>query len=420
MRFVHRRVAMVAIVTSAVALGGCRKGGTEGGQGKGSAAEGSGAPPASAPDDAQAAEAPEPAAAPGPSWELTSAAIELECGADPQVKGTYGAALAAGRAAGKAKRWAQAVAAFEHALAARAQDPAALDELGVALLQAGNAARALEVGVKAVAAAAAPNAKAAAHYNAGRAAEALGDLAAARAHYEQSLALRPHDGIRDRLAKLAPADPRPLERATAIATCQGLASVEAVCACLAKAPGAEACEPSAHRGERGHVVHVRNAPDEDGHGGAGALVLVARRGATWSALHELETTPSVDGEETPRAAHHASVAAYAERPLGDRTLLWIETTNVYTDTGAGSSDESGAAQLTLCEIAGAPGGAAWCAAPVKLASWSFSTDTGADDEASTCDVRDATVHRAVLSSARILTLILANGVADGRAGRYKL
>jgi tetratricopeptide (TPR) repeat protein len=265
-------------------------------------------------------------AAPVAAWELRSAPIELACGADPEVKGTYQDALAAGRAAGAAKRWALAVSAFERALASKPDDAVALDELSLALLRVGDPAAALTTGERAIAAATTPNARASAHYNAGRAAEALGDVDRAKAHFEQSIELRPNDTVRARLAKLGPVAPRRLEKAPAMTACQALASVEAVCACLAKLPGLwgdgadsagpGTCEPLAHRGAAAALVSVISNPtDPDARRPGTAIVLVAKRGATWSALGELDLAPEIDTDVSPRGSNAVDVVMYDERPI---------------------------------------------------------------------------------------------------------
>lgn len=353
-----------------------------------------------------------------PAWELSSKPVELDCG-PPAFTGSYKASLDAGRAAGKAKKWAEAVAAFERALAVQKDDPAALSELAWATLQVGDAKRSLELAERAITVATSPNAQAASHFNAGRAAEALGDIARAKSHYEKSVELRPNDAIAERLAKLAVPPPRSLPPGQAITACQDLASVDEVCKCLAtssKATGIEGkatCEPAKERGTRAQLVVVQGQPDDpDATAGGTAIVLVAKRGEKWSALQVVETADDVDLTVTPKAMHAATVLAYEERD----TTIWVETRNQYSETSVGDHDVRGEAGLTICRIPSAVGERASCNARIPLAAWDY-TQAVADDQ---CEVRSMFAFRAVLSSDDTLVLVLAAGVDNsGRAGRYQ-
>lgn len=361
-------------------------------------------------------------------WEVAIAPVELACGAAPKVTGGYKVALDAGRAAGKAKRWGEAIAAFEHALVERKDDPVVLSELSVALLHAGDAVRALELGGRAVAATEDLKAKAAAHYNAGRAAEALADLVAAKAHYETSIALRPSEAVQARLGKLTAGATRSLPPAPTLAACQDLPSADAACACLAKATeawgsaagfdGPGTCELATSGGALGKLVLVRATSESDTIVSRSALVLITKRGASWSALQLIETTPEVDRDETPRAAHDATPLRYEERPIDGGTLLWVQSENAYTDTGAGERDAVGDAGLTVCVVPSAIGSPPWCLARQPIASWSHSSS--AFDDAEPCEARVALSYRATLASSGLLTLVLAEGVdVEGRAGSYQ-
>jgi len=404
----------LGIVFVVVALIGCKKANKETGTSSGSAVTRDAAPTAPTVDAALLTSE--------PAWELRSKPIELGCGAPAPIPGSYKVALDEGRAAGKAKRWAEAVVAFEAALAARDGDAAALSELAWASLQVGDAQRSLELAERAIAAATEPNPKAASHFNAARAAEALGDIARAKSHYEKSLELRPNDAIRDRLAKLAPTKPRPLPRATPLTACQQLTSVDAVCKCLASSvsqwgaagglEGTVSCEPAQERGTQAQLVVVQEQPaDPDKAVGGTAFVLVAKRGASWSALQVVETAGDVDLTVTPRAMHSATVLAYEERG----TTIWVETKNQYSESGGGESEVRGEAALTVCSI----GEPAACAR-VPLAGWDYSSTSAHGDGDDTCEVRSAFAYRAALTSAGVLTLVLAAGVDDGgHAGRYQ-
>jgi len=226
---------------------------------------------------------------------------------------------------------------------------------------------------------------------------------------------------------VAAGEARRLARGTAIASCQKLPSIEAVCDCLASsleawAPaglaGKGTCEAASQRGTDAQVVVVSSAPADPAATAAGtALVLVARRGDAWSALQVVDAAPDVDLTETPRASHGAELVAYAERPGRAGTLVWAQSQNQYSETDAGEQTVQGGAALTLCAIPAAADAPAACYAAVPLGTWDF-TYAGADDR---CDVRASTLYAARLDASGQLSVVLTAGTDDtGRAGRYQL
>jgi tetratricopeptide (TPR) repeat protein len=373
------------------------------------------------------------AAPPLPSWELHSAPIELACGAEPEVPGGYRDALAAGRAAATSRHWGLAVAAFEKALTSRAGDAVALDELSLALLRAGDLDAALAAGERASAAATAPNAMAAALYNAGRAAEALGDPARAKAHFEQSLELRPNDVVRAQLAKLAPVVPRSVAKGPVMSACSGQPSVAAACTCLATLPslwgegtvldGPGTCEPLAQHGEAAALVQITSAPaDVDVRRPGTAIVLLAKRGATWSAVRTIEVAPELDAEDSPNGTNVAEVMAYEERPVPGGALVWVQSQRRFSETSAGENEVNGSASLTVCELPRSSARAPSCDAPVTLGTWSHAYAIFEEDDAhERCTVfTPAVTYRATLTSRGVLSIVLVNGVDEqALAGRYQ-
>ena len=145
----------------------------------------------------------------------------------PAARAEYHLRLGAGRKLAKAQKWAEAIVALDAALVAIPGDDRALGELSWAAFSAGDYKRAREAATASVRAATAPKVKGAALYNLGRAEEASGNLAAARAAYEDSIAVRPNKTVQQRLAGLA---------ATAVAgnslPCATPAPEASICACL--------------------------------------------------------------------------------------------------------------------------------------------------------------------------------------------
>ncbi|HWB77360.1 MAG TPA: hypothetical protein VG755_20475 [Nannocystaceae bacterium] len=119
-----------------------------------------------------------------------------------QARAEYHAHLEEGRKLAKAEEWAKAIVELEAALAVIPGDDRALGELSWAAFSSGDHAKARTSAKAAVLAATNPKVKGAALYNLGRAEEALGELAAAKAAYEQSVAVRPNDVVQKRLAEL--------------------------------------------------------------------------------------------------------------------------------------------------------------------------------------------------------------------------
>lgn len=143
-----------------------------------------------------------------------------------EARAEYRARLDAGRKLAKAQKWTEAIVEFDAALVAIPGDDRALGELSWAAFSAGDYPRARQAANASVRAATAPKVEGAALYNLGRAEEASGNLADARAAYEASIAVRPNATVSARLAALAaPTTPVELECSTA-------APQEAICACL--------------------------------------------------------------------------------------------------------------------------------------------------------------------------------------------
>ena len=117
-----------------------------------------------------------------------------------------------GRKLSGQKKWAEAVRAFEAALAIHAGEQAALIDLGFAAFQAGNFPKARAANDRALLITTNPEQRAAVLYNQGRVSEARGDRTSAQRLYSESLALRPNPMVQERLAQLGkPVEVRPLD-----------------------------------------------------------------------------------------------------------------------------------------------------------------------------------------------------------------
>nr|MBA3818632.1 hypothetical protein [Deltaproteobacteria bacterium] len=151
-----------------------------------------------------------------------------------------------------------------------------------------------------------------------------------------------------------------------------------------------------------------------------ALVLVAKQGATWSALQIVDAAPDVDLTETPKVVHAATVLGYEERAEPGGTLIWVQSQNQYAETMMGEADARGEAALTLCTVPAAAGGRPTCSPRRPIASWDHSFIPARDEGVDRCEVRTDVAYAASLTSGGPLTLVLASGTDDaGRAGRYQ-
>jgi tetratricopeptide (TPR) repeat protein len=119
----------------------------------------------------------------------------------------YRAALAEGRDRAGQGDWPGAAAAFERARAMAPTNAVTASELGWTLFHAGDLATAERTTLASIAHASAPRLKAASLYNLGRIREAQGDAPSAADAYRTSLALRPNETVRTRLATLDRAVP---------------------------------------------------------------------------------------------------------------------------------------------------------------------------------------------------------------------
>ena len=144
------------------------------------------------------------AAAPGTSAQAADAAPPAAALDKAQLK-RYRAIMDEAVRAVKKGKFAQAIAAYDRALAIKPNDQAALTDQGWAAFLLGSLDRAEAITRKALALDGDGRRTAAASYNLGRILERRGDRPGAIAAYVQSLDLRPTRTVRERLATLDPA-----------------------------------------------------------------------------------------------------------------------------------------------------------------------------------------------------------------------
>lgn len=230
----------------------------------------------------------------------------------------------------------------------------------------------------------------------------------------------------------AAAAERALPRAQAIPVCQDQTSIDVVCICLTGAAdkwiagtGLTApvtCTAAPQGNATARLVELHSAPSDPGGVAAGtAYAVIAARGSQWSAVNIVEHAPDIDLTMTPKATHGAAIKKFETRPRADGTVLWIESSNQYSESAMGEQEVNGAAALTICVVPSAPGSSPYCHAPVKLGAWdyTFTFEKAGKDDA--CEVRKAGVLSASFDSAGALTVQLDGGSdKTGTAGRYHL
>ncbi len=239
----------------------------------------------------------------------------------------------------------------------------------------------------------------------------------------------PGKAVAKRASKAAAAV-RSLPRAERISICQDQATVELACECLAKAAAADGepigtckateLEPSAGqpraKSERGRLMSLWSSSSSSATDSGESVVLLARRGKTWSPLLSVASADEVDRDETPRTTTTASVLRYEELPFGDATLFWVQTTSETSDVAAGDRFVQGTAALTLCAVPGEGAiGDPWCA-QLPLGEWDYHSSPEGD-----CAVRKLLTYRVTLDGKGEGEVVLEHGAdAQKQAGRFGL
>jgi len=274
----------------------------------------------------------------------------------PEKRREYAGHLKSGRAHARARRWGEASAEFEKALAAVPMDDRALSELGWAALQAGDYDAAEKANADAVRVSSTPEVKAASLYNLGRVAEAKNDKDRAAALYGDSLALRPNKTVEKRLAALGKQAPAAgPEQGTEDTPCKDpVAGPDLVCGCLKK------IEPY----EEGFAVEctigsLDDIADEDLRIASVTLGLgehafyLAQKGAKgWSVIGSLGDLyeGGVGGVSNERDEEKVE-----EKTIGGVRILWYEWSTGGHDTDMGIDEVStyGEKMVALAVLSGA-------------------------------------------------------------------
>jgi hypothetical protein len=196
-----------------------------------------------------------------------------------------------------------------------------------------------------------------------------------------------------------------LKRAAPMEVCQSEASVAAACTCLGTKLGPKPgeCKPRDEKGPSAQLVEI------SGDDGARALVLVGKRGATWTALGIVASAAGYD-PDTPKMSSRATVERFEAKPLADGTLYWIESQEHTQEKAVGDLDETGEVRGTICVIRNDNG---YCFEPIELGSWDSTTSNSA------CTLRHFAAVGARIT-ANSVAVQLVHGVApDKLAGKYK-
>jgi hypothetical protein len=262
-----------------------------------------------------------------------------------EQRAEYRAHFDKGRTLSKGKQWAEAITSLEAALAIVPGDDRVMGELSWAAFSSGDHKKAREMGRAAALAATKPGVKAAALYNLGRAEEASGRLAEAKAAYAESIALRPNKTVSDRLAALEKsvpgvADPLPC------ATPQPEADM---CTCLSKSVDDSEVQPAC-KVEPLPVDGLAVATYATSGLGEERVVVVARQAAAWSVVADLAWVynPGMMGIHEELTLGKATT-----RKVGTHTIVEITANKSRGDSDMGIDEiETEASELLVVCVLG--------------------------------------------------------------------
>jgi hypothetical protein len=216
-----------------------------------------------------------------------------------------------------------------------------------------------------------------------------------------------------------------------------------VCTCLAGAlakwtsglhPPASCRQIAAYKTATAQILEVRSQPaDPETTAGGTAFVVAGMRGRAWSAIDAIEIAPETDLGVTPHASSDAVIDRVETRPLGDTTLVWIESRHGTEETAMGEYTRSGEASTTVCVVPRGPSGpgepaaapaspaspasAAFCYASVPRSAWDY-TEAITNPDAG-CTVRSVTAFSDQLASGW-LTVRVTHGADLKPVGRFRL
>ncbi len=356
----------------------------------------------------------------------------------PQARKAYAAHLQTGRALAAEKRWGEATAELEKALANVPHDPRALLDLGWSAHQAGDARKARRASHEAWRRAPDADTKAKALYNLGRIDEADGKRDDAIKAYGDSLRLRPSSVVQRRLDELKKPPPAPSARPSASAVtpaatplpCAAATPLDELTTCLGKAARLLDEDDGGDVGPAA-IVPLDGAPED-----LMKRVAIVRAPATrleerfllaasslrgWTTVAELVQTynPGAFG-----VTEDASFPRIEVRELKARKVLWLEVLRRRHDSDLGVDEEETeeARDVVLCLLADERRRETVC--PLKLPlSISYKRarmgDAELDDDTKRLSTpglpisREATFAVAIADDG-LVTVKLARGAADDR------
>lgn len=244
-----------------------------------------------------------------------------------EQRAEYHAHLEQGRKLSKAGDWAEAIEELEAALEVIPGDDRVMGELSWAAFSSGDHAKAREMGRAAALAATKPKVKAAALYNLGRAEEASGRLAEAKAAYAESIKLRPNKTVADRLAAVGKSVPAEAETFP----CATPQTEPQVCACLMKtvddpeAPPECALEPTGNKDLKIATFATSGVGEQ-------SVMIVAREPKGWAVVAQLADvySPGMMG-----ISEELTLGKVVSRTLGTRTIVEVTAHKSRSDSDLG-------------------------------------------------------------------------------------
>ncbi len=226
-------------------------------------------------------------------------------------------------------------------------------------------------------------------------------------------------------AAASPTAARTFKHGDTLSECHDQASIDAACDCLAKSiatwgkqlllAGPATCMQQPNARADGAVVMLQdNPPDTATHTGGSALVLLAKRGATWSAISVVESSADIDLTQTPKLTGSLKLVAFDEHRIAGGSLYSIETRTETAQSDMGEHDLDGTASATLCPVPSDAHSAAFCYAPVSLGSWSY---TWTPKEGS-CEIKKLATFAATYDPSGAMLRLDHGSDVDAVAGHY--
>jgi hypothetical protein len=162
------------------------------------------------------------------------------------------------------------------------------------------------------------------------------------------------------------------------------------------------------------VVVSTDPPETATKTGGRAIVLLARRGATWSAVASVDSVADIDHDATPKRSGKVRIDHVDVEPGLAGKLYVFQTRSWTSEHAAGETDADGTAQVTVCSVPRAPEAPAFCYRPLVLGTWSYTHD----DDSDTCTATTADFFTATISATSATVRLVHGKDAQAEAGRY--